>query len=1138
MSLALSRTENEDTSPPNSENGHITQPAQVTGRTLLPAPIASTVSAVTGVTALGWKVTSKVGGWWISAARETTLTSLEITRLATEAVLHTVSRDVSNRTGTTLGRAEAEGILERAVAAFHSTISTVSIIAASGFYASSAGLNSVSAVSIHGLATLNAILGSTETSRAVAAIITLIRDELNKGSDTEAGPVIGYTDLVSCTIGFVLLQRWGRRKTELAFRDGGGEEVIWDTVIDDKGFRADVVGIRQDGQERPPAAAALATMGLLSPAGDEELDVLERVTTHDLAHIQLSPADQTVLSDEELRDQIMRQLPPGAKAQITSSTITAKTIKVDIFDSQPVHIDPPDGTIMLAESLPSASGTAEDNSPCQTIIFRTALKRTSSTKIDPVHRLASSGPQREYVGQAEEDRDVVMTSSPVEQQDNDDESLTMHDSATRPRRLSCALLNQFEPSLPVQTANQKRSRKPMVSIKKATTTDRDSVLPATGAKEKHGTAQKSTKTKEGPLKKALKSLSPSTSSTAVADQTRRGMNALSHGALGRMTALPPRPPTLKPVPSRPLSRSDGRLSGRVSPSVPSSNQPQSYFTVRESRRDSITSQTDRYSIHSVDSRSASPTFSRTQELSTNTLTQARSDVNISMSGTMEADQSSERHHQRSRSFVPSLYSMTTGKSEDNIILAPKTPIPRMSIYQDHKILAALISDGKVSGMFPKDQHLVRIVRRFARFSSASYGSNFLRVMGLSSPEKLSKSSEIIKLDEHHEHNSFSNYTGLPPHTILLSSYYDSEGVSGNTEWSPSAISPLIHFISIDSESKAVVLTCRGTLGFEDVLTDMACDFDELRWQGQLYKVHKGVHHAARRMLGASGSRIMATLKASLEEYPDYGLVLCGHSLGGAVAALLAILISEPSPDKDSDTAFITAQPQKFLMDSGSSNQRIPIPVALPAGRPIHVYAYGPPATCSEELRSATRGLITTVVNHADIVPSLSIGMLHDCRSVAVNLKNDTSGAVQKLTSRIFERLANAIRSAFYVDQPPPIDNLAGDGLGEDNWAWLALARLRSCMTNEKLVPPGEVFVVETTRVFDRQEYSMGLAGDTATERVYRALGRPATRVQFKIVHNVRERFGELRFGRNMFSDHSPGRYESNLAALERGILET
>jgi len=79
-------------------------------------------------------------------------------------------------------------------------------------------------------------------------------------------------------------------------------------------------------------------------------------------------------------------------------------------------------------------------------------------------------------------------------------------------------------------------------------------------------------------------------------------------------------------------------------------------------------------------------------------------------------------------------------------------------------------------------------------------------------------------------------------------------------------------------------------------------------------------------------------------------------------------------------------------------------------------------------------------------------------------------------------------------------------------------------------------------VFDRQQQSDSVfagaaAADTATERVYRSLGRPATRIQFKLIRDVEGRFGELRFGRDMFTDHAPGRYEANLAALERGILD-
>jgi len=96
-------------------------------------------------------------------------------------------------------------------------------------------MNSISALSIQGLSTLNAILGSTESSRAVAAIITLMQEELNKPEASSGGEVVSYLDLIIGTIGFVLLQRWGRRKTELDFRDAGGEETIWDCVIDDKG---------------------------------------------------------------------------------------------------------------------------------------------------------------------------------------------------------------------------------------------------------------------------------------------------------------------------------------------------------------------------------------------------------------------------------------------------------------------------------------------------------------------------------------------------------------------------------------------------------------------------------------------------------------------------------------------------------------------------------------------------------------------------------------------------------------------------------------------------------------------------------------------------------------------------------------
>ncbi|KPI44975.1 uncharacterized protein AB675_2397 [Cyphellophora attinorum] len=310
------------------------------------------------------------------------------------------------------------------------------------------------------------------------------------------------------------------------------------------------------------------------------------------------------------------------------------------------------------------------------------------------------------------------------------------------------------------------------------------------------------------------------------------------------------------------------------------------------------------------------------------------------------------------------------------------------------------------------------------------------------------------------------------------------------------------------------------------------------------------------MLGGGGTRVVATLKAALEENPDYGLVLCGHSLGGAVAALLAILIAEPS-SAASGQSFVTKSAQKLLEGhTHPTHKPLPdLPISLPSGRPIHVYSYGTPATVSEALRLATRGLITTIANAADIVPCLSLGTLHDFRAIAVHFRHDQSDAITELKSRVWNRVRAAFTSSMTAEKttggPPPPDYIAGEGVGEDTWAWRMLQELRGLMTNEKLVPPGEVFIVESIRVFDRvgadvkQEARYGFSpeevggggGGGGAGVQYRELGRSATRVQFKWVRDVEKRFAEIRFGSGMFADHSPGRYERNLGGLEVGVCD-
>lgn len=1027
-----------------------------------------------------------------------------------------------------------------------------------------ASLNSVSGLSIQGLSTLNAVLGQTESSRAVAAIITLIRDELNRPEAGSRGEVVSYLDLITGTVGFVLLQRWGRRKTQLDFRDVGGEETIWDAVIDDRGFRADVVGTRRKGLINIHGGSTGPTMTFASPDGEDDFEAVERATLHDVQAISTSPDNQIHLSEEEVRDLIEKQLPPGARAVITAETLTAKTIKVDIYDADTTHIEPPPGTVMVAEKLNHEyeSKGASRSHPRQTVIFRTALKRSSSTDLALTEQLRLTSEKLAHDDtQEQNDLEDVLEMSPVPKRisiaDNPIhiEPTTFSDSDQSP------VSDPVQPPIPLKTAatgvnaNEKRSRRPILSERKSSSSKISSHIPLINKsqKKKHPHPDKK---EGGVLKKALKSLSPTQSSTAIKDIRKADMPP-------KQQSVPTQPSDLRKrassvvrgdtTPRKAFTSYSHGQSPTTSPSLyRTAHQESSYFAIQNRRRDSSVSQTtETYSVHSVDSRPGSPTFTRTHTRVVSGLVQTKSELALSIkeAETKVDIPNGSTHHRRSKSFVPSLYSMATRDSHEAIILAPKFPLPRKSIYEDQNILNALATEGKVPGIFP-DHHLVRTVRRFSRFASASYGSNFLRVMGLSSTEEqLRKSTELMTLNLHHEHDSFSSHTGLPPHTILLSSFLDPQGVTGNTDWSPSAISPLIHFISIDDDSKAVVLTCRGTLGFEDVLTDMTCDYDDLLWQGQRYKVHKGIHASARRLLGGNGSRIMATIRATLEQYPDYGLILCGHSLGGAVAAVLAILISEPSQD-ESKTGFVTSNMPKLLTQRATTNEfgdNAARPINLPAGRPVHVYAYGTPACVSELLRKATRGLITTIVNNADIVPCLSLGILHDFRTVALHLKTDTSDAFGSLKTRVWQRIKNAVVSSFFNNSngPPPPENVAGDGLGEDTWAWSALKTLRAAMINDKLVPPGEIFVVETSRVFDRLDPDVAREAvfgpddskDDRTEKLYRALGRPATRVQLKLIRDVETRFGELRFGRDMFGDHSPGRYEAALALLEKGVCE-
>ncbi|KAJ5946047.1 hypothetical protein N7454_002886 [Penicillium verhagenii] len=1117
------------------------------GTTLLPRPVASLVSLLTQSTSLTLRIGSFFGGVALDGARATTLTSLELGRAVVEGILTRAGRDVAIRSGDELGRVEAESLLERSLATLHSTVTSASFFAAATFHFSSTTLSSVANLSQALLSTLDAILGSTESSRAIAAIITLIRREfrsVDTGTSTEK---IGVGDLFIGSVGFALLQRWGKRNTERRLRENGGDEVIWDTVILDNGARADVVGTHPlqlangEREERPEESESASFM--MPGTNDQGFNAVQRRSSipDSFAGSRLSlPLDnQQQVSDEDIRSYIMSQLPAGCHASIKSEALTARTITVDIFDDEMAEIAAPPGTTMVEERFhhhdyASPSVPEFPKLPRHTLVFRTAFNKSQSTQLRPQERSFTPeftepdyqqsspvrstlvGNPRSHFNRAESQGsssdatikdEHLVSRSPIDQ--------TVQTTASKGSKF----LHRAKSTGPEKTDNVKRPlpKKPTIKApgSSGTTTSRAPTKPARGA----------TSVKEATARERANRPVPARQSGQTTDY---------------------RPST--PGPNSGLRRSPFSNSPQShSPRSPAKHAPAQtmydrgnsragHYVAHERSQESLLTHTDAFSRRAADLRPGSPAASRAHVRSTSSLSVSRSETD----GPISSDRpGSSAMHRRSQSYTPSMYSVATAGSETSLLLAHRS---RKSAYEDMDTIHALNRDGMIPGIFPK-RHFVQNIRRFCRFSSASYGSSALKVMGVRKDAK----DIPHKMSDSHEHSAFEHNAGLPASTILLSSFVDPAGGSNAAGETESGF-PLVHYLSIDHESKAVVLTLRGTWGFEDILTDMTCDYDDLDWQGKNWKVHKGMHASAKRLLEGGGGRVMITLRAALEEFQDYGVVLCGHSLGGGVAALLATMISEPS-SSPIGTSFVTApyhptsrQHQTRLItadnniDATTQAPTTPPPPPhydLPPGRPIHVYAYGPPAVMSPFLRLATRGLITTIVNGQDVVPTLSLGILHDMHTASHLFKTDVSGAKSHIRTRLHESLRQSIVHKFYVNQPPLVVN-AGDGVGEDAWAWKTLALLRDEMRAPKLMPPGEVFVVETMRVLQREAFTpqpeFGSDG-------YPRLGRPATRVQMRFIRDVDAWFGELRFASGMLSDHNPARYETSLAALVRGVLD-
>lgn len=126
-----------------------------------------------------------------------------------------------------------------------------------------------------------------------------------------------------------------------------------------------------------------------------------------------------------------------------------------------------------------------------------------------------------------------------------------------------------------------------------------------------------------------------------------------------------------------------------------------------------------------------------------------------------------------------------------------------------------------------------------------------------------------------------------------------------TQFSNEAFMPA-HYVAVDRRVRAVLVCIRGTANIADSLTDMAATLDPIsvvaprvdtpvmmdappRVQTNVEgKGHTGVLRSARNLY----KKIRATLLDAVAANPNYELLFTGHSLGGSVSAVLALITRE------------------------------------------------------------------------------------------------------------------------------------------------------------------------------------------------------------------------------------------------------
>lgn len=267
--------------------------------------------------------------------------------------------------------------------------------------------------------------------------------------------------------------------------------------------------------------------------------------------------------------------------------------------------------------------------------------------------------------------------------------------------------------------------------------------------------------------------------------------------------------------------------------------------------------------------------------------------------------------------------------------------------QEHSGIAEMCR--KTSPVRKPDEAIMREGRTWLKHASGIYGKTVANVA-----VEVAYGAARTKFSS--DMDFLCTVTGVPPEDVIMVNW-TSDGTYGPA-----------HGVLVDRKERQVVVIFRGTLTFSDLLTDMAMESTPFTCALGTGTGHIGWVSGAKRMC----EKLRPVWEKALADNPDCNLTFTGHSLGAAMAQLVAMIVG---------------------------------PTTEVAGRqgpvPVRAFGYGAVPVVDLAIARKASSYVTTFLEGADTAPRTGKEGALELKATLIKLHHDAAvrDRAQRLRSR-------------------------------------------------------------------------------------------------------------------------------------------